>query len=90
MIRIQRQGNETNFYEWDTRYNMWKRKYTIIGDFDMNLAEVDELEFDPEVEHLLPCDDHNATGQRNVYCYNCNFDRKCPYEKGPLNNVKNR
>ena len=29
----------------------------------------------------IPCRDYNKEGERNLYCYNCIYDRNCPYEE---------
>jgi hypothetical protein len=82
MIRIQRVGNETSLYEWiDENGGMWKRMYSLLGDFDIRLNEVEPTDLGPELREDQPklrC--HEKSGVRNIYCYDCNFDDSCPFE----------
>lgn len=86
--RIQRCNDETTLYVWNEEDKTWDKKFTMVGDFDLELpiisvkslevAEpmtiIEESGYTPQCVHYL------RPGYRNIYCYNCSFDRRCPYE----------
>jgi len=79
MIRIQRTGDKTSFYEWCKTDNTWIEKYVLIGDFNLEFNDIENIDLQTyNWWYITPCNDN--PGQKNIYCYNCNYDGKCPFD----------